>query len=145
MEREKVLVVGGAGYLGGALCQMLLDAGYAVRSVDAEWFGDAGCRPMQNHVHYERLTFDTRRLDLLSRVVEGCAAVVHLSGIVGDPACAIDEDFTFSCNYLSTTSLAKICKRAGVKRFVFASSCSCLLYTSPSPRDGLLSRMPSSA
>ncbi|UTY57080.1 NAD(P)-dependent oxidoreductase [Massilia sp. erpn] len=124
MKHEKVLVVGGGGYLGTALCQGLLDAGFAVKSVDAGWFGNAGWRSLDQHKRYEYVELDTRRLDLLSDAVRGCDAVMHLSGVVGDPACAIDEDFTFSCNYLSTTSLAKICKRAGVKRFVFASSCS---------------------
>ncbi|AVR98922.1 NAD-dependent epimerase/dehydratase family protein [Pseudoduganella armeniaca] len=121
---KKILVIGGAGYLGAQLCQQLLDAGYAVKSVDAEWFGEMGPNRLREYPAYERVKLDIRQIATLPHIVRGCDAVIHLAGIVGDPACAIDEDFTYSCNFLSTVTLANVCKRAGIRRFLFASSCS---------------------
>ena len=56
--------------------------------------------------------------------VRGMDAVIHLGAIVGDPACALDEETTLQTNYAATALVADVCKGQGVSRFVFASTCS---------------------
>ena len=59
-----------------------------------------------------------------SRAVAGTSAVIHLGAIVGDPACAINDDFTVGTNFEATRILAAACKEHGVRRFIFGSTCS---------------------
>ncbi|WP_010598215.1 SDR family oxidoreductase [Rickettsiella massiliensis] len=56
--------------------------------------------------------------------LHGADAVINLGGIVGDPACNLDLEFTSHCNYKSTVASAKICKELRISRYIFASSCS---------------------
>jgi nucleoside-diphosphate-sugar epimerase len=58
------------------------------------------------------------------RAVQGMGAIVHLGAVVGDPACALDEEFTFEVNLAATRMIAEAGKGYGIRRFLFASSCS---------------------
>jgi nucleoside-diphosphate-sugar epimerase len=121
---NRVVVVGGAGYLGSTLCAHLLSLGYEVASIDAHWFGDDALRPLRGHPGFSSQKVDVPHSDKVLPLLRGCEAVIWVAGLVGDPACAIDVDFTYTCNYHSTLTLADICKRLGICRFIFASSCS---------------------
>jgi nucleoside-diphosphate-sugar epimerase len=67
---------------------------------------------------------DLRDPRCLDDVLLGVDGVIHLAGVVGDPACDMDHEFTWDTNYLATVHVANACKRAGVRRMVFASTCS---------------------
>lgn len=120
---KRVLVVGGAGYIGSALVPELLDQGYQVRVLDAMLFGEEPLEPVKDHEQLEIIRTDFRS-GLIGRAMRDVGTVVHLAGIVGDPACNLDAGLTVDINLTSTRSIADIAKYSRVKRFVFASTCS---------------------
>jgi nucleoside-diphosphate-sugar epimerase len=86
-----------------------------------------GSYPIQDllaHPQLELFTGDFRHASVAARAVNGADAVVHLGAIVGDPACALDANFTIQTNVQGSLVLAELCKTHGVPRFLFASSCS---------------------
>ena len=121
---KRVAVVGGAGYLGSILCAHLVSLGLEVASIDAHWFGDDALRPLHGHPSFSSKEIDVFRANEILPLLRGCEAVIWVAGLVGDPACDLDVEFTYNCNYHSALTLAHICKWLGIGRFVFASSCS---------------------
>lgn len=121
---ETVLVVGGAGYLGSVLCRRLLEHGFDVRVLDPLLYGDAGIAGLAADDRFTLIRGDARSVGPILEAIRGVDAVVHLGGIVGDPASAIDPEKTLEYNLHSTQLLASICKYHGITRFVFASTCS---------------------
>ena len=120
----RVLVIGGAGYIGSALVPKLLDAGYRVRVLDIMMYGREPLDPVRNHPQLELLEGDFRHVDNVVRAMRDVEAVVHLGAIVGDPACKLDESLTIDINLSSTRMIAQLAKSHRVERFVFASTCS---------------------
>ncbi|MGP8246940.1 MAG: NAD-dependent epimerase/dehydratase family protein [Bryobacteraceae bacterium] len=120
----RVLVVGGAGYIGSLLAERLLEKGYRVRVLDSLLYGDEPLRPVRNHPEFELIVGDCRNIQDVVRAVRGVEAIVHLAAIVGDPACEQDHEPALETNYAATRMLIEIAKGHGVSRFVFASSCS---------------------
>nr|WP_027119285.1 NAD-dependent epimerase/dehydratase family protein [Natronorubrum tibetense] len=121
---DTVLVVGGAGYLGSVLCRQLLEDGFDVRVLDPLMYGDAGISALRDDGRFTFYRGDARSVDTVLEAIDGVDAVVHLGGIVGDPASEIDPEKTLEYNLHSTQLLASICKYHGINRFVFASTCS---------------------
>lgn len=123
-DENKVLVVGGSGYIGSILVEKLLDQGKEVLVLDSMHFGD---EPLAGVAGHNRLTIvreDFRNVEVLTRSMSGVGTVIHLGGLVGDPACALDPDLTIDVNLTATKLVGEIAKACGVKRFIFASSCS---------------------
>ena len=123
-EIKNVLVIGGAGYIGSVLTRKLLEAGYRVRVLDSLFFGDAAVRNFLSNPEFELLRADFRHVESLVKSMRGIDAVVHLAGLVGDPACTINTDLTTEINYAATRMLIEVCKGAGVNRLLLASTCS---------------------
>ncbi|MEM9134598.1 MAG: SDR family oxidoreductase [Actinomycetota bacterium] len=121
---ERVLVVGGGGYIGSALLRKLLDSGYQVRLLDVLMFGEEPLGDLIDHPDLEIIREDFRRVHHVVSAMTDMDAVIHLGAIVGDPACAIDEQLTIDTNLVATRMVAEVAKAAGVQRFVFASTCS---------------------
>lgn len=119
-----VLVIGGAGHLGSVLCRRLLDDGYSVRCLDILMFGDESIRALYSHRGFDLVEGDFRNVETVVKAIKGADAVVHLGAIVGDPACAVDEDHSVDVNYAATRMIREVCRGFGVRRFVFASTCS---------------------
>jgi nucleoside-diphosphate-sugar epimerase len=122
--REKVLVIGGAGYIGSALVGKLLDQGLQVLVLDAMHFGEETLRLVAAHPNLTIVRDDFRHIEVLSRAMTDVGSVIHLGGLVGDPACAFDANLTVDVNVTATKLIGEIAKAAGVRRFIFASSCS---------------------
>jgi len=123
-EIQNILVIGGAGYIGSALVERLLELDYRVGVLDLLVYGDESMARFYENPHFELIRGDFRRTDTVVRAAKGRDAIVHLGAIVGDSACSIHEDLTLEINLGATRTIAEIGKGFGVKRFVFASSCS---------------------
>jgi nucleoside-diphosphate-sugar epimerase len=118
------LVIGGAGYIGSALLPKLLEKGYHVRLLDLLLYGTEPIQPWLNHPHLEIIQADFRQVDKVVAAMHDVDAVIHLGGIVGDPACALDEELTTEINVMATRMIAEVAKGSGVQHFIFASTCS---------------------
>jgi|ERR1051326_5290322 nucleoside-diphosphate-sugar epimerase len=120
----KVLITGGAGYLGSTLVPILLTSGHSVRVLDNLNHGGASLLPVWSDPGFEFSRGDIRDRATIASAVSGVDAVVHLAAIVGDPACARNPDSAQAVNLQASLGLIEESKRAGVARFVFASTCS---------------------
>lgn len=114
----KVLVTGGAGYIGDCVVEFLLKDGHEVCVVDKLLYQDKYMRP---GVDFRRgdITDENFILDVLAQ--ENPDTVIHLAAIVGDGACAANPELTVAVNEKATEFLAKFCKN---RRLIFASTCS---------------------
>ncbi len=119
-----VLVTGGAGYVGAVLVPKLLHEGYRVRALDLYIYGEHVLDAVKGHPCLEQIKGDIRNRTLLERVVAGCDAVIHLACISNDPSFDLDPELGRSINYDAFPALVEVCKRQGVRRFVYASSSS---------------------
>jgi nucleoside-diphosphate-sugar epimerase len=123
-DDTKVLVIGGAGYVGSALVEKLLNAGLRVSVLDAMHFGEETLSRVAGHPNLTLIREDFRHIEALTRAMSGVGAVIHLGGLVGDPACAVDPELTVDVNVTATKLVGEIAKACRVRRFIFASSCS---------------------
>lgn len=116
----RILVAGGAGYIGCILAERLLERGYKVRILDRLWWGEEPLAGLRDRI--EVVAADVR--DVPPEAFEGVDAVINLSGLSNDPTAEFDPEANWQMNALATESLGKSCVERGIKRFVFASSCS---------------------
>jgi len=123
-EVKKVLVIGGAGYVGSILVRKLIESGYKVRVMDILLYGDTSIKELYAIEDFEFMHGDCRNMQDIIRGLEEVDAVIHLGEIVGDPACSLNPDFTIEVNYMATKTLAEACCYCGIDRFIFSSSCS---------------------
>ncbi len=123
-NKDTVLLIGGAGYIGSGLLPKLLKAGHKVRLLDAFLYGREPIVPWASHPNLEIVKADFRRIDVVVRAMRSVNTVIHLGAIVGDPACALDEELTIETNLLATRMIAEVTKGQGIERFIFASTCS---------------------
>lgn len=121
---KKILVTGGAGYIGSVLVRILLRKGYEVRVVDNLMFGGESLVELFNYPEFEFQKGDIREQAVVEKALEGVWGVVNLAAIVGDPACAKQPDLARATNLEATKQLYATANQKGVARFVFASTCS---------------------
>jgi nucleoside-diphosphate-sugar epimerase len=121
---KKVLVTGGAGYIGSILVRLLLSEGYQVRVLDNLRFGGETVVELLNDSHFEFLRGDVRDQKSLEEALKGVDYVVHLAAIVGDPACRNEPELAKETNLESTKNLYTIANQKGAKKFIYASTCS---------------------
>jgi len=121
---RKVLVVGGAGFLGSVLVRKLLQRGYEVRVLDILLYGSDSISSFMRKKGFEFIKGDMRNISTLVKSLRGVDAVVNLAAIVGDPACSNKPGDTVETNYLANKVLADACKYHQINRFIFASTCS---------------------
>ena len=115
----RVLVTGHAGYLGTAMIPVLRKAGHEPTGLDTGFYRGCELRPSPEA---PSLPLDIR--DVTADHLAGFGAVVHLAALSNDPLGDLDPELTAEINFRSTVKLAQEAKRAGVRRFVFSSSCS---------------------
>lgn len=121
---KKVLVTGGAGYIGSVLVKLLLEQGFKVRVLDNLRFGGEAIVELFNNPNFEFVKGDTRVQADVEKAVEGIDYIAHLASIVGDPACAKEPELARETNLEATKLMYTIAESKGVKKFVFASTCS---------------------
>jgi nucleoside-diphosphate-sugar epimerase len=119
-----VLVTGGAGYVGSVLVPKLLAVGYRVKVLDLYLYGEEGLAAVRSHPCLEEINGDIRNENILSETLGGCDAVIHLACISNDPSFELDPVLSRSINYDAFGPLVEISKEMGVKRFIYASTCS---------------------
>ncbi|MBI4363806.1 MAG: SDR family oxidoreductase [Candidatus Latescibacteria bacterium] len=124
MTPAPILVTGGAGYIGAVLVRMLLDQGRPVRVLDRMLHGGHGLEDLRHDRNLDVLVRDLRDPRVYEEALEGIDTVIHLAAIVGDAACALDEEAAVQTNWTATIAFARRAKAGGVRRFVFASTCS---------------------
>ena len=124
IKEKKILVTGGAGYIGSVLVRILLRKGYNVRVIDNLMFGGESLVELFNYPEFEFQKGDICDPAARAKAVEGVDAIVNLAAIVGDPACAKTPDLARATNYEATKALYTLANEKGVKQFVFASTCS---------------------
>lgn len=120
----KVLVTGGAGYIGSVLVRQLLNKGYKVRAFDSLKFDGDALYDVMMHSNFEFMKGDVRNADEVKKALHGIDAIAHLAAIVGDPACKKFSDEANETNWTASVNLFEAAEKAGIKRFVFASTCS---------------------
>ncbi|MEU4931047.1 NAD(P)-dependent oxidoreductase [Streptomyces yokosukanensis] len=137
----RIVLLGGAGYIGTVATRLLTALGHHVTVVDGLIYhrGDDPARLVPTATDF--LHADLRDTVALRRAVQGADAVVHLGGLVGEPACAVDERLAVELNYASPILAAEAAHETGVGHYVFFSSCSVYgqhagtvdEYTAPNP------------
>jgi nucleoside-diphosphate-sugar epimerase len=119
-----VLVTGGAGYVGAVLVPKLLDKGYRVKVVDLYIYGEDVLDAVKDNPNLEQIKGDIRDQELLKKSLGGSDAVIHLACISNDPTFELNPSLSRSINYDAFEPLVRISKESGVKRFIYASTCS---------------------
>ena len=123
-ELTRVLVTGGAGYVGAVLVPKLLAAGYQVTVLDLYLYGEDVLKECRGNPGLREVKGDIRDSTAVELALEGCDAVIHLACISNDPSFELNPDLGRSINLDAFVPLVRAAKRAGVKRFVYASSSS---------------------
>ena len=120
----RVLVTGGAGYMGSVLIGKLLREGHSVRVLDSLIHGGQGILPSYGHEQLDFVHGDIRDREIVEQSLQEMEGVVHLAAIVGDPACAKDPDVARDVNRESALRVFSLARNIGIERFIFASTCS---------------------
>ena len=121
---KRVLVTGGAGYVGAVLVPKLLAAGHEVVVLDLYLYGTQVLDSVKDHPGLTQVQGDLRDQALLRKHLPGCDAVIHLACISNDPSFELDPELGRSINYDAFFGLVDISKESGVKSFIYASSSS---------------------
>ena len=118
---KKIFITGGAGYVGSVLVPKLLEKGYNVTVLDLMIYGED---VLPIHANLKSIKGDIRDQKLLKEIIQGQDAVIHLACISNDPSFELNPHLGKSINLDAFEPLVDISKKAGVKRFIYASSSS---------------------
>ncbi|MDR1728031.1 MAG: NAD-dependent epimerase/dehydratase family protein [Acidobacteriota bacterium] len=121
---RRVLVVGGAGFLGSILTRKLLKRGFAVRVLDSFIYGRRSLDGLAGERNLEVVEGDLRNIHTCVTALGDVDAVVLLAAVVGDPASKVRPTQTIETNVLAALALAKASKLQHIPRFIYASTCS---------------------
>ena len=128
-NKGRVLVTGGAGYVGSVLVPALLEKGYPVTVLDTFWFWDTP-QHYQNAIGISNTPLlrvvqgDLRNKDDLRQALTEVESVIHLACISNDPSSELNPTFTHAVNYSGSLQLIDLAKEKGIQRFIYASSSS---------------------
>ncbi|MFW9996541.1 MAG: NAD-dependent epimerase/dehydratase family protein [Candidatus Odinarchaeota archaeon] len=115
---SKVLVTGGAGYIGQVMCRGLSDAGFKVKIIDNLLYG------IPPESDFEFIKGDISNVDDVNKAMKGVDHIIHLAAIANDPATDLDPILSLVANYEAIKLLKNVAMKYKVERFLFSSSCS---------------------
>ncbi len=121
---KRILVTGGAGYVGSRLIPKLLSEGYEVSVLDLYIYGRNVFGSLHHHPHLMEIVGDIRDNEAVKKAMQDCDAVIHLACISNDPSFDLDPTLGKSINLDAFLPLVRTAKECGVKRFIYASSSS---------------------
>lgn len=123
---KRILVTGGAGYVGSCLLRHLLNEGYGVTCLDNLRFGGESLLDIWDHPHFTFLKCDITDFQAVNRIMDQDTyyALIHLAAIVGDPACKREADLAKKTNWEASVNLLEKSRKNKIERFIFASTCS---------------------
>lgn len=124
MWSQKILITGGAGYIGSVLIGQLLNKGYKVKTIDNLSFGNKSLSAYMQNKNFEFIHGDITNIKDCQKAVESVDAVMHLAAIVGDPACKKFPELAVAVNRDGAKNLLVSAQDAHLQKFVFASTCS---------------------
>ena len=122
--RKKILITGGAGYIGSHVVDNLLQSNYEIIVLDNLLFDK---HSLNKHIKNKKLTLikdDIRNYKNISNYFNDVDTVIHLAALVGEAACKISESETVSINLDATEKLVKLAIEKQIKKFIFMSTAS---------------------
>ena len=120
----RILLTGGAGYLGSVLARKLLANGHHVRILDNFLFGRDSIKDIQDNKKLEVVQGDIRDLAIVGKSLKDVDSVIHLASIVGTQSAELDPKTSMEINFMATRNIAELCKIYKIEQFIFASTCS---------------------
>lgn len=117
---KKVLVTGGAGYIGSVLVRMLIERGYGVRVLDRFFFGEGSLEEVKDKIEIAKGDIRDIKIDIMN----GIDTVMDFAALSNDPSGELDPQKTLDINFLGRARIAQLAKKAGASRYILASSCS---------------------
>ncbi len=124
IKNKKIIITGGAGYIGCHVVEELLKSNYLVTVIDRLSFDANSLNSVKDHKNLTIIKEDLRNLTNLEAHLNNAEAVVHLAALVGEAACKISETDTISTNYDATIKLCDLARKNKVKKFIFMSTAS---------------------
>lgn len=120
----RILITGGAGYIGSVITNLALQKGYKIRAADILWFN-----PHVPLIHYSNPDYEFIHCDICDQgwynnLLKDVDYVIHCAAVVGDPASKLFPELTEKINYEAAISLFEKAKELNIKGFVFFSTCS---------------------
>ena len=123
-SRQGTLVIGGLGYIGSGVVLDLLNKGKKVSVLDCCMYGEDVLKKFSKFPNFNFIKGYASDVILLGKLLKENSKVVHLAGLVGDPACAFSEKDTRYFNIKTTNIIKDLCFEYEIQRLIFASSCS---------------------
>jgi nucleoside-diphosphate-sugar epimerase len=123
-DLARVLVTGGAGYVGAVLVPKLLAAGYDVTVLDLYLYGEDVLKECRSSPGLREVKGDIRDIEVVKEALRGCDSVIHLACISNDPSFELNPELGRSINLDAFVPLVRAAKEAKAKRFIYASSSS---------------------
>ena len=118
---NRILITGGAGYVGAVLVPYLLEKNYEVTVIDLMIYGK---NVLKKHPNLKIIEGDIRNKDLIEKILPGHKTVIHLACISNDPSFELNPKLGKSINLDAFTPLVEISKKKSIQRFIYASSSS---------------------
>ena len=121
---KTILVTGGCGYVGSILVKKLVKQNYDVKVIDSLIFGKESLKDLIENNSIRLAEIDLRNTEKIQSELNDVDCIIHLAAIVGEPLCKKIPDSALQINEIASKTLAALAKKSGVKRFIFASTCS---------------------
>jgi nucleoside-diphosphate-sugar epimerase len=121
---KRILVTGGAGYLGSILCRRLLEQGYRVKCFDCLYFGPEPISGLLPNPNFQFIQGHLLKIGEFPCLLEDVDAVIHLADLANDPSCDLNPEIAERINWKGVVKFASLVKEKKIERFIFASSCS---------------------